>query len=379
MGKPAHLNRTLHQIASAALPQVETIIQSVLPLLVCITAVLPVGVFVWEAPRQPIYSVNSTTDQETFELEGTTWDDVLPILSVVGGAALLLTVYVATKNPQMFGRLWRFGKDRQLADSFSEAIKMLNNVDKRQVRSEGIHRLEQIAKDSPKDYHWKVMQALAAFVRETSPAKSNGCEADVSSVTTDVQTALTAIANRKAEHDPPADVLNLQDTNLKGVNLRDANLSHARIGYVNLCGVNLRGANLSSVDFRFTTLSGATLSGATLSGVRLIGAKLIGANLVGTNLSDADLRFTDLSESDLTGTNLSKTDLTGTNFDEANLSSTNFNGAKLKYANLNGADLTGANFIGAECLQPVQVKIAENWAQATYESDFRKQLGLDTP
>jgi hypothetical protein len=59
----------------------------------------------------------------------------------------------------------------------------------------GIQALEEIAKDSPR-YHWKIMELLAAFVRNAPPRKEE------ESIPDDIQAALTIIGQRDTEKDP---------------------------------------------------------------------------------------------------------------------------------------------------------------------------------
>jgi hypothetical protein len=66
------------------------------------------------------------------------------------------------------------------------------------------------------------------------------------------------------------------------------------------------------------------------------------------------------------------------NFSNALLLETHFCGAILSRANLSGATLWKADFRGVKALTPHEVKSAQNWEEAIYDEDFRKELGLPT-
>jgi hypothetical protein len=177
--------------------------------------------------------------------------------------------------------------------------------DKLMVRIGGIYLLESVMNGS-EDYHWPVLQALCAFVRENSRNVIVGStfeNKNSATPSTDVQSALSAIGNRKS-----------------GLEAR-----------VDLRGTNLIGANLLEADLRGAILLGADLSGAALNGADLSGAILQGADLSGTYLSGSNLSGADLSGGDLNGVNLSGADLSGALMTDVNL------GSILTNANLSGA------------------------------------------
>ena len=64
-------------------------------------------------------------------------------------------------------------KEQQITERFTRAVDQLGAVDQKgdpipEIRLGGIHALERIAKDSPKD-HWPIMEILTAYVRQNSP------------------------------------------------------------------------------------------------------------------------------------------------------------------------------------------------------------------
>jgi hypothetical protein len=179
--------------------------------------------------------------------------------------------------------------------------------DKMTMRLGGIYALEGVMNTSDQ-YHQPVLEALCAFVRESTKPKTE-VKSDkgpsgppkVEVPATDVLAALTVIGRRK----PGAGNVILVAVNITGVNLSGADLSGANLVHAKLSGADLFQANLSRADLIAADLTGATLGDANLSGATLGGANLSGANLSGANLSDTSLDQVDLSRADLNGANLS--------------------------------------------------------------------------
>lgn len=188
-------------------------------------------------------------------------------------------------------------REAQFADRYSRALEQLGS-DNLDVRIGGIYALEGIALDSPQHHHPTVMEVLTAFIREHSRVPAGETRPERWPLP-DVQTALTVIGRRKAEHDIRPMGLAIAD--LKGALLRGANLTKA----------DLRSADLSSADLVFADLSSAIVSTAHLNDVQIYGGNLTNANLWGADLSGADLRNANLAGADLAEVKLFLADLTG--------------------------------------------------------------------
>jgi uncharacterized protein YjbI with pentapeptide repeats/DNA-binding Xre family transcriptional regulator len=242
----------------------------------------------------------------------------------------------------------------------------------------GIQALEEIAKDSSR-YHWKIMELLAAFVRNAPRRKPE------EGIPDDIQAALTVIGRRDPEKDPSDQkwTLNLSNTdirgailteaNLEGANLFAANLQEAKLFEANLEKAYLRQAKLQDAvltiaRLREATLVEANLEGAFLGQAKLPGSDLSEANLKRTNLGGANLYKAVLFHANLERANLKGAILQEANFREAKVQGADFGNANLKYANLNEADLQGVNlsgvniqgadFSGAKKLTSAQIKLA---------------------
>ncbi|MEM7725994.1 MAG: pentapeptide repeat-containing protein [Cyanobacteria bacterium P01_A01_bin.45] len=235
---------------------------------------------------------------------------------------------------------------KQLIDNrFTSAIQQLGN-EKVETRSGAIYALEKIAKDSP-EYHWIIMETLAAFVRENAPIIEIEAEFEYSSsISTDVQTALTIIGRRNSQEDPENKRLDLHSTDLRGVELVGANLRLVDFTEANLAGVMLYQADLSE----------SYLTGANLTEAVLYEANLQNADLYEANLQQAVMRKADCSQANLYQANLQQTILYEANLQKATLYGSNLQGAmlyetNLSQANLEDTDMSQANLIGANLLQ----------------------------
>jgi uncharacterized protein YjbI with pentapeptide repeats len=263
----------------------------------------------------------------------------------------------------------RILEEKQVTERFSKAIEHLGNTET-EIRLGGIYALEQIAKYSPEQYHWTIVEILSAFIREKCSISVNKAEPSnessdttIEKVQVDIQAALTVLGRRKIEQDPKDKTIDLRQVNISGVELQESNFR----------GINLIGSILKNADF-----STADLSHANFLSVNLIGSTLNNANFSNTNLRNADISYSvlkdaNLSYTDLRNANISCADLNQANFSyaqladaklfDADLYSTNFIGAifrntDLKRANLGNADLKGVNLIGCKNLTREQIASA---------------------
>ena len=92
--------------------------------------------------------------------------------------------------------------------------------------------------------------------------------------------------------------------------------------------------------------------------------------------SGANLQKQYFSRQDLTAVDLSQANLTKTIFQNSNLTDANLRGANLEGADLTDANLRGANLEGSSGLKVTQIKKAQNYKLANYDSVFKKELRL---
>ena len=176
----------------------------------------------------------------------------------------------------------------------------------------------------------------------------------------------TSYARFRALEDLNSDGVSLSGIDIPNANLQGINLERANLSKADLSGADLTGANLTGADLSNTNLTGANLFYTTFSDAILIDALFTHANLSSADLSNADLTSAILSHTNLVFATLSGADLTGANLSDADL----------MLANFSHADLTDTNFHNAKRILLQQVKQAQNWQKARYDSEIRKQLGL---
>ncbi|MFG3438112.1 pentapeptide repeat-containing protein [Nonomuraea sp. NPDC047897] len=262
---------------------------------------------------------------------------------------LELAMLQAREQTEATRRSLEQSENAQLTDRFMRAVDQLGN-EAADIRLGGIHSLERIARDSPRD-HPAVMEALAAFVRRTSQSRPGAA----TQVPQDLQAAMTALARRLADADQGRLRLHgarLDRLDLVGADLAGADLSGAVLAGADLTAADLGGATLTGADLRGARLDGARLGGARLDGVLLKAAGLRGADLIGAELGGADLGGANLQRARLTGVRavragFARADLTEADLTRADLTEADLSGALLRDGGLAGAVLRRATLSGA--------------------------------
>jgi hypothetical protein len=266
----------------------------------------------------------------------------------LGGAAVLIAALAAYLQftqqqqtaTQQIAAQQKIASDQIAAQMVAKGFEQLANKDSVVMRLGGIYALEGVMNTSPQ-YHQPVLEALCAFVRDsTTPQQRNGAAGVTNNgPPTDIQAALTVIGRRKQGS---GDV-NLTGASILGVDLRGADLSGARLDYANLSGARLDDAKLGAAQLNSailsrTYLNGADLSYAYLDKAYLRAAQMFRARLINASLLSAHLNEANLFMADLSGAYLDYANLSGARLNKANLS-----GAKLNEVNLSDADLSEAH------------------------------------
>ncbi|MCY7279025.1 MAG: pentapeptide repeat-containing protein [Phormidesmis sp. CAN_BIN44] len=274
---------------------------------------------------------------------------------------------------------------------------------------------------------WEERDAEAAKQRQfeywkaIDSARASGEAPDGRFFSSALRIALESLAK---ETDVDGNPIQLRDVQAKGANLADINLENADLHVctfvmADLSQANFRNAKLGTLYFQRARLFGTDFSGATYQevwmrhalydeatqfpdgfdpqqaraykigpGADLRGAMLENASLWNCPLENADLREANLEKAVIGGldanlkyANLKGANLTGARAGSADLrwailQNTNLQDARLQDAKFDGADLQGANLRGAKYITVAQIKAAKNWEHATYDDDFRQQLGI---
>jgi uncharacterized protein YjbI with pentapeptide repeats len=217
----------------------------------------------WRLPKRQLDGVQLTDPKDRADVE----DNFRKTISqLLGGAAVLIGAGFAYFQ---FQQQQTAAHDLLISNQVSKGFEQLGG-DKLPVRLGGIYALEGVMNTS-EQYHRPVVEALCAFVRESTKDKTG-----TASLATDVQAALTVVGRRGEGGD--------------FIELREAHMSLAV----------LTGANLESADLISTELSHAYLERADVKD----------ALLIGTDLTSAYLKSADLTYANLAGANLSGADLT---------------------------------------------------------------------
>ena len=293
-----------------------------------IPALVLAGALLWKVPEWQ--TPNEVTDpKDRSELQNQFRRTGAEI--ILGGLALV-GVFLVWRRVAASERTAAFSRDHVTTDRFNQAIEQLASPSPA-ITLGGIYTLERIARSSPNEDHWQVMEVLTAYVRENAPwsasdhrngaATANGTS-PVHGIPANVQAALAVLGRRDRSHETLEQRLDLAYTDLRGADLEKAQLQRA-----DLTGANLQGARLGSARLDGATLEGAILADARLVGTHLGEARLRGANLAGAKLWDAQLAEADLQAANLEGALLGGADLRRARLWDAQLKGADFQGAKL--------------------------------------------------
>jgi len=223
------------------------------------------------------------------------------LAQILGGAFLLAGLYFTWQTLQV-------AREGQITERFTRAIDQLGAGDhggkpKLEIRLGGIYALEQIARESEKNY-WPIMEIFTAYVRENSamPKDKTGKldYASATPVAADIQAILTVLGRRERKY---------REIEYQRLDLIRTNLRRAILPYANLRGANFTRANLQDAEFTGADLSQATLTDANLQGANFLSADLrvgmAGADVQNANLHGANLEGAYLGKAILKGANLS--------------------------------------------------------------------------
>jgi len=265
-------------------------------LVLSVVAVIAIGWYpIWQAR-----SVTDPHDQERLELENRLR---LTVAQIVGGAAVLVGVYLALRRVKAAEDQVRIARDGQVTERFTRAIEQLGS-NKLEVRLGGIYALERIARDSERD-HWPIMEVLTAYVREHAkwpprrPPDWESIPEDERALVKpdpDVQSILTVIGRRARTWGKGEDKrIDLCNTNLRRADLCEAHLEGAMLNMAHLEGASIeKGAHLEKAWLAVAHLEDAYLNDAHLEGAVLISAWMRGATLTGTHLDETLLGRADM-------------------------------------------------------------------------------------
>ena len=252
------------------------------------------------------------------------------LAKITGGFVLLIGVFLAWKRIEV-------SQEGQINERFTRAIEQLgatenNGKPKIEIRLGGIYSLEWIAQKY-RDYHWSIMEALTAYVRENSPCLTEINQSNELRI--DIQAICEVLRRRES---------NYEKRESKIIDLSNAYLKEAKF----------KGAKFIEANFRNTYFEEVKLIDANLKKATLKEAILKKANLINTTLKEAKLQKADFTEAKLQGANL--------------------NGAYLDKAIFKQANLCRASFKEAKNLTIDQLSDAKTLFKAKLDKDLLKQV-----
>jgi BTB/POZ domain-containing protein KCTD9 len=159
--------------------------------------------------------------------------------------------------------------------------------------------------------------------------------------------------------------LELEDADLECANFQESDFRQATLNGARLCGSNLRGTNLENVD-----CVGTDFWEADLRQARLRKANLRSSRLSAVKFHGADLRKADLTSADCRGSRFCEAKIRGAILNSANLKLALFKDVDFNNVDLRNADIRKTSFIRPKNLTLEQIRVATNWRQAIFSSDF---------
>ncbi|WP_158744768.1 pentapeptide repeat-containing protein [Streptomyces sp. NRRL S-1448] len=294
------------------------------------------------------------------------------VASSLPGIAALAALLFTWVSVEQSGKQLQIAERGQVTGRFNAAIGNLASpaVD---IRLGGLYGLERLMRDSPHDQP-TVVTLLTAYVREHAHGKVGGSAS--ARPATDVQAAMTVLANRDPRHDGSGDF------DLRNVRLRHLGYlgmwdrSRQRVIGINFPEADFSAADLSDADFEHAHLAGAVMAGtalreATLDGAELADAVLADADLARSHLVRADLRRIQAAGAHFEDTYLTKAEMEEAGLRRASLVRASLPGAILRGADLRQADLRDADFTGAD-LTGADLTGAKNLSTAGFDGAVLK-------
>ena len=314
---------------------------AVIPLLLIGSLVL-VGFVLWESRQW--YAAAGQIKELSPHIQAK--NEIMRTLAqVLGGAFILTGLYFTAKNVFVSRRA-------QITDRFADAVEKLSDTENMLRRIGGIHSLESIARDSPRD-HWRIMEIFTDFIRINTTTNAylesqNKVPQEKRKPEADIQQILYAIGRRTRSYAlGESRCLDLSGANLYGADLRGANLEGVTFTGTTLCRAILLGAHLRKADF-----SGANLTSANINLADLKKANFFRAILDHAQLRHAFLNKTSFTRAEMQHASFEGTDLRGVYFLYAVLDHASFEKAHLKACHFSGASLRCTILKEAEVVSP---------------------------
>jgi Pentapeptide repeats (8 copies) len=208
---------------------------------------------------------------------------------IVSLLALSATREATRSSEEANRRTQQLTRQGQITDRYRAAVEQLGHPI-RIVRVGAVYTLERLMRDSESDQP-TIVEVLFGFIRDAAsiPCDPNGGDHPA----TDVQAALTVLANRDSRLDQGRTKPDLNRTCLIGADLTGGPHAEDLTGRprgVDFTGVNLTYTDLTCANLTNVHLDQATMASTSMGDATLRDATLTSATMTDTVLNDADLR-----------------------------------------------------------------------------------------
>jgi uncharacterized protein YjbI with pentapeptide repeats len=270
--------------------------------LVAVIVLWSVWWFWWQLPKRQIerlrFSIRDPKARADVE------DNLRKTIGqLLGGLAILIAAGFALVQ---FLQQQQSSHDLLISNQVAKGFEQIGN-DKVLVRVGGIYALENAMSD-PR-YYVQILEALSAYVRETSPTQS-----ELRGSPPDTQAALTVIGRRSAR---PGDDINLADIQIATVDLRLASLEGVIFSRGKFNGVRFEGSVLRRARFAYADMDTVDFASADLTGADFFAATLRSVRFRNTKFGSADFRLAKLVNIYFDGADLHEAKITQGQLDTA--------------------------------------------------------------
>ncbi|MDQ2844558.1 MAG: pentapeptide repeat-containing protein [Acidobacteriota bacterium] len=272
----------------------------------------------WQAKR-----VQHLDEKERFDREN---EARKTIIQLIGGLAVLVTLYGTTETLRIGQQQLRVAVQSQVTDRFTKAIEQLGSTDtsgrpKLELRIGSIYALARISTDSPEDAG-PIREILCAYVRQhaTVPQVNDSDDPDsMPSPSPEIQSILNVLG-RLSPVDSSSPRPDLSNSNLAGLSMAHGRYMNAILISTHLDRADMRNAFLRTTALVDSYLNAAHMENADLSGADLRGAHLHDATLYKAKLNRANLQRAEFNRADVKEADFTDADLTDADFTSVDLS-----------------------------------------------------------
>lgn len=276
------------------------------------------------------------------------------VLTVIGGLGVLYGLYISYWRAKSFedsikiqSKLIKTQSDQlelsrksQIDERFKNAIEHLGS-EKTPIVLGGVSELNQIARESPKEYAEVVFNILTSYIRSSTNVYEKTAD-DFN--TTVIQTIINYLFKNRQEENNPFENLN-----------ENGNLSHC-----NLISINIDNIDFSSFDLSFTLfpmrINNVNFENAKLGSAQFSLSKIQNSSFIKSDLYNSIFQHCEITDCDFelaktNSINIVYTRIINSSFKSCQLSNSNFISSYFENCNFINSSIFNSNFYSSNFKQ----------------------------